>query len=60
MRQPYQAMEDEAELTPVRPKTVRWLWGLGGLMIGIAYVLADLMLEWRGSKYLPWDIEGTI
>jgi hypothetical protein len=41
-------------------RPVRWRWGLGGLLIGIAYVLADLLLEWRGPRYLPWGGEGTI
>ena len=53
-------MANEAELTPVKPKMVRWLWGLGGLLIGIAFVSADLLLQWRGIKYLPWDALGTI
>ena len=41
-------------------KSVRRRWALGGLLAGIAYVLADLLFEWRGPRYLHWGSEGTI
>jgi hypothetical protein len=29
-------------------------------MLGIVYVLADLLLEWRGPMYVPWVGEGVM
>ena len=41
-------------------KPVRWRWAGMGFGLGIVYVLADLLLEWRGPKYLPWAGEGIM
>jgi hypothetical protein len=38
----------------------RWRWGLYGLLLGGAYVLADMLLEWRGRRYLPWSGTNAI
>ena len=38
---------------------VRWRWARNGGVIGIAIVLADILFEWRGPKFLPWGGEGT-
>lgn len=40
------------------PVTVRWRWTLNGAVIGVAIVLFDLILEWRGPTYLPWSGDG--
>jgi hypothetical protein len=41
-------------------RQVRWRWAFNGLVIGIIYVLADIMFEWRGPKYYPWVGEEAI
>ena len=32
----------------------KWLWCRNGALIGLAIVLEDYFLEWRGQQYLPW------
>lgn len=32
----------------------RWRWALGGLALAAVYVLADMVLQWRGAIYRPW------
>src|SRR5262249_4322196 len=42
------------------PSRHRWRWGLIGLLISAVYILADLLLEWRGQRYLPWGSPEAI
>lgn len=38
---------------------VRWRWARNGALIGLTIALSDLILEWRGQKYLPsWQGEA--
>jgi H+/Cl- antiporter ClcA len=41
-------------------KPVRWRWACIGAIVGVAIVLADLLLEWRGNQFMPWQGDGLI
>ncbi len=36
------------------------LWARNGALIGVAIVLSDYFLMWRGPKYLPWSDVNAI
>lgn len=43
-----------------KTETVKWKWLVNGALGGIALVLADYFLEWRGNQFLPWDTTASI
>jgi hypothetical protein len=49
------AAPDEPERTI---GSAKWVWAIGGAVLGLAIALSDFMFAWRGSRLPPWSGPG--
>ena len=49
------AAPDEPERTI---GSAKWVWAIGGAVLGLASALSDFMFAWRGSRLPPWSGPG--